>query len=78
MTSGGSGSTVSLDCLEKRSGPSGRFFTDWVLVPKPEHQSVDIWVERVVVEDLDIQVPRLEIVGRYERDASREVAGDLS
>lgn len=40
-----------------------RFFTDWVLVPKSEHQSVDIWVERVVVEDLDIQVPRLEIVG---------------
>ena len=54
-----------------------RFFTDWVLVPKPEHQPVDIWVEWVVVEDFDIQVPRLEIVGRHERDARREVAGDL-
>lgn len=50
---------------------------DWVLVPKPEHQPVDIWVEWVVVENLDIQVPRLEIVGRHERDARREVAGDF-
>jgi hypothetical protein len=55
-----------------------RFFTDWVLVPKPEHQPVDIWVERVIVKDLDIQVPRLEIVGGHKRNARREVAGDLS
>lgn len=78
VTSGGSDSTVSRDCLTKRSGPFVRFFTDWVLVPKPEHQPVDIWVEWVVVEDFDIQVPRLEIVGRHKRDARREVAGNLS
>lgn len=55
-----------------------RLFTDWVLVPKPEHQSVDVWVERVVVEDLDVQVPRFEVIGRHKRDARREVVGDLS
>lgn len=48
-----------------------------VLVPKPEHEPVDVWVERVVVKDLDIKVPSLEIVGGHERDASWEVAIDF-
>lgn len=58
--------------------PCARFFTDWVLVSKPEHQSVNIWVEGVVVENLDVQVPRLEVIGGHKRDARREVVGDLS
>lgn len=64
--------------LMKRSMPCARFLTDWILVSKPEHQSVNIWVERVVVENLDVQVPRLEVVGGHKRDARREVVGDLS
>lgn len=78
VTSGGSDPTISPDFLTNRTRPFARFFTDWVLVPKPEHQPVDIWVERVVVEDFDVQVPDLEIVGRHKRDASWEVASDLS
>lgn len=58
--------------------PCARFFTDWVLVSKPEHQSVNIWIEGVVVENLDVQVPRLEVIGGHKRDARREVVGDLS
>lgn len=78
VTSGGSISFVSQICLTQMSERCVRFLTDWVLVPKSEHQSVNIWVERVVVENLDVQVPRLEVIGRHKRDARREVVSDLS
>lgn len=57
-------------------GHFGRLY--WVLGPESKHQSEGlVEIERIVVEDFDIEVPCLEVVGRNEGDASWEAAIDF-
>lgn len=62
---------------QRARGDARGLFTYWVLVAESEHKSVSVWVERVVVENLDVEVPGLKVIGGHKGYSSWEVVGDL-